>query len=961
MPAQSHRLPEEPAGWEVDLARRELRARGIPVAIGGRAFDIIETLVRSAGELVSKDELMGRVWPGAIVEENTLQVHISAIRKALGSDRGLLKTVSGRGYRLLGSWSILQENDPAGRGAPAPVVPLPLRSFQTNFTEAISDLIGRSGAVQQLGNLVSAYRVVTLTGPGGIGKTALVREVARTLFPSFQGDGWLVELASLSDPDLVPSAVAGVLGLKLGGTEISAQSVAIAIGGRKLLLILDNCEHIIDAAAKLAETVVRLCPHTTVLATSREVLRIDGEVVFRVPPLDVPAPDGEEPQHVMENSAVQLFVARMQALDSAFTTHRDDLAAIAAICRHLDGIPLAIEFAAARAAALGVQQVADGLEDRFGLLTSGRRTALPRHQTLRAALDWSYELLPEIEATALRRLAIFAGDFSLDGVIAVVDDLHGPRIIDHIANLVAKSLMVADLRGEIAQYRLLETTRLYALEKLRSSGELTLAARGHAEHYCAVFAHAEAESETRPQAEWLTIYGRHRDNVRAALDWAFSPDGDAQIGVRLTVAVVPLWVQLSLLSECRERVERALASLTGEATDRSRMQLSAALGWSLMYGVGRAKEAGPAWATTLELAARLDDRDYQQRALWGLCIDQFNNGEFRAALDYARGYARLVANSTDAIDLMTGDRILATALHYLGDQKNARHHIDRVLAHLAALAQQPQIVRLRFDMRVSTHYFQARILWLQGFADQALRVVEHNIEEGRAIGHALTFCSVLGQGACPIAFLAGDLDAAEHYGAMLFDHTGRHPVRLWNLWARCFNGLVTAKRGDIAGGLAVLRGELDGAGEAKFLPRFLLLLGELAICLGEAGEIALAIKTVEETLARCETRDEGWYLAELLRIKGELLLRLAGDRSIAAADASFSRAIDVAQEQGALFWELRVALSLARLRMSQDRRADARAILAPVYDRFTEGFETADLRAAKSMLEALPAQHVGRG
>ena len=247
-----------------------------------------------------------------------------------------------------------------------------------------------------------------------------------------------------------------------------------------------------------------------------------------------------------------------------------------------------------------------------------------------------------------------------------------------------------------------------------------------------------------------------------------------------------------------------------------------------MYGVGRAREAGPAWATTLELAERLDDTGYRLRALWGLCIDQFNNGDLRAALEFARRFADLAAQSSDAIDLMMADRLLATAQHYFGDQREARHHIDRALAQLAALAQQPQIVRVRFDMRVSTHYFQARILWLQGFAEQALRVVEHNIEEGNAVGQALSFCSVLGQGACPIAFWAGDLDAAERYGAMLLDHTERHPVRLWHVWARCFNGLVIARRGDIAAGLQALRRGLEQAGEARFLPRFLLLLGELA-------------------------------------------------------------------------------------------------------------------------------------
>jgi tetratricopeptide (TPR) repeat protein len=443
--------------------------------------------------------------------------------------------------------------------------------------------------------------------------------------------------------------------------------------------------------------------------------------------------------------------------------------------------------------------------------------------------------------------------------------------------------------------------------------------------------------------------------VRAALDWAFSPNGDRQTGAALTIAVVPLWVQLSLFAECRERVERAIAVLDGDnaATARQRMQLSAALGWSLMYGVGRAREAGPAWTATLELAERLGDTAYRLRALWTLCIDQFNNGDLRAALDFARRFTGLAEQTGDAIDLMMADRLLATAQHYFGDQRQARHHIDRALAQLAALAQQPQIVRVRFEMRVSTHYFQARILWLQGLAEQALRVAEHNIEEGNAVGQALTFCSVLGQGACPIALWAGDLDAAERYGAMLLDHTERHPIRLWQIWACCFNNLVTARQGDISTGLHALRGGLEEAGEARFLPRFLLLLGELAACLGKAGEIALGLETIDAAIARCEARNEGWYIAELLRIRGELVLLQGAADAALAAERHFRRALDCAHRQDALSWELRAATSLAQLWHDRGRTAEARDLLGSVYGRFTEGFDTADLNTAKALLEAL--------
>ena len=955
VPEQGQRPVYASAGWEIDLARRELRSSGVPVPLGGRAFEIVAELVQSGGELVSKTDLAERVWPRTFVEEGALRVHIAAIRKAFGPDRDMLSTAVGRGYRLLGTWQVRHESTPAAQAAVAPMQAR-VEPFLTNLPVARFDLIGRASAIPYLRDLLSAYRVVTLTGPGGIGKTALALEVARSVFPELQGGSLLVELASLSNPDLVPSALASVLGLKLDGEEISAESVARAIGTREFLLVLDNCEHVVDAVANLTEAIVSRCPRTTILATSREVLRVHGEHVFRVPPLTVPPETRVEPNDALDHAAVELFIARAGALGSDFKPNEENFGAIASICRRLDGIPLAIEFAAAHAVMMGPPEIAALLDDRFKFLTTGRRTALPRHQTLRATLDWSYDLLPETEARVLRHLAVFAGDFLLDAAIAVAGA--SASVTDHLANLVAKSLVVADVRGQTPHYRLLDTTRVYALEKLRGGGEYREAARRHAEFYRDFFAQAEAESESKPQAEWLGVYGRHIDNVRASLNWAFAPDGDPQIGVALTATAVPLWVQLSLLGECRERAGLALARLGNgaDATARLRMQLSAALGWSLMYGVGRAREAGPAWATTLELADQLDDREYRLRALWGLCIDQFNNGEIRKALEFAHRFVDGVANSADPVDSMMADRLLATALHYLGDQKSARHHIERVLVHLADLTLQPRIVRFRFDLRVSTHYFQARILWLQGFADQALRAVERNIEEGRASGHALTFCSVLGQAACPIAFLAGDLDAAERYCAALLDHTERHPIRLWHLWARCFKGMVMVKRGDIAAGLEVLRSELGQAGEARFLPRFLLPHGELAACLGEAGEVAQGLATVDETLVRCEARDERWYVAELLRIKGELLLQETEHRSISAAEQCFGEALELARRQGALFWELRGALSLARLRIRQDRPGDARAVLVPVYEKFAEGFEIADLRNAGAMLAQLSAQ-----
>lgn len=595
---------------EIDLARRELRMCGDKVPVGARALEILEVLVRADGGLITKENLMRSVWPGAFVPDNTLQVHICAIRKALGPYRALLKTESGRGYRLLGDWTARQQNaavkptvlDPVEDSGEPPRTNLPARTF---------GIVGRAENIGQLQDLLSAYRAVTLTGPGGVGKTTLAIEVARALLPGFGGGGWLIELASILDANLVPAAVLSVLDLTLGSDAITAEAVARAIGRSHLLLVLDNCEHLVDAAAELAETLLHLCPHVTLLATSREALRIDGEHVYRVPALDAPSSDGDRPDNFLRHSAVELFMTRVQAQAGDFATGATCLSAVGTICRHLDGIPLAIEFAAARGAILGLPQVAAMLDDRFRLLTGGRRTALPRHQTMRATLDWSYELLTEPECVTLRRLAAFAGPFSLGAVTAVAasPEITSPEVVESLAGLVAKSLVATEGGAAVARYRLLDTMRAYAAEKLDESGERQPLALRHAEYHLDLLERAEVEWESRPTAEWLADYAWRIDNVRTALDWAFSPGGNVSIGVALTAAAVPLWMHLSLVAECRERCERALLELqTNRIPDaRLRMRLQIGLGNSLLHTRGPSKQAQTVLTEALESAEALGD------------------------------------------------------------------------------------------------------------------------------------------------------------------------------------------------------------------------------------------------------------------------------------------------------------------------------------------------------------------
>jgi predicted ATPase/DNA-binding winged helix-turn-helix (wHTH) protein len=927
-------------------SRREVRVDGALVDLGARAFDILLALIEARGAVVAKDELIERVWPGRVVEENNLQVQIATVRRILGSDRDLIRTVAGRGYQFAGEVRV--ERPEAPGIAPA-------RAVLTNLPEAVSPLIGRDTELHEILTLAADRRLVTLTGPGGIGKTRLGLEVARELLGAFRDGVWLVELGGLNDPGQVPYAVAAALGLTFATGALPPERVATALGSRHMLVVLDNCEHVIDAAAAMTEAVLRASPVACVLVTSREPLRAEGESVYRVPSLEVPDETMLDRTRLLRTGAVRLFIARTRAAEPQFSPDIR-IAAIAAICRRLDGIPLAIELAAARAAALGIEGLAARLDDRFRLLTGGHRTALPRHQTLRATLDWSYELLPTTERVVLRRLGVFAGTFTLESAAAVVatEDIAATDVIDYLANLVAKSLVTVEVGSAVAQYRLLDTMRAYALEKLKEASELDTFARRHAEHHRDLFDRTSEDWVRLTTAEWLTTYGRQIDNLRVALDWAFSANGDTDTGVALTAAAAPFWMRLSLMEECRARVERALTSLGPEASRNTPhgMQLHTALGLALMYTHATVEASHAELRDALEIAQRLGDADFQLRSLWGLCVNRLNSGLFREALTLANEFCAVAAAVPGQPDLRIGDRMLAMALHYMGDQAAARVHFERVLDRYTGPAYRAHTIRFLLDQRVSARAVLAEVLWLQGFPDQAMRAVEHNIVEAFEADHALTLCNALAK-ACPVALFVGDLEAAERYVTMLQDHAARNALASWQAEARCFRSVLTIRRGDAPPDANALGSALDELREIRFALRYIELLGELAELLGRAGEAVQGLAAIDEAIGRTEANGERWCLAELLRIRGELVLLQHDIAAREQAEDHFLRSLECAREQRVLAWELRASTSLARLWANEQRTVEAREQLAQVFARYTEGHGSADLRAAAELLEAL--------
>ncbi|MBV8186001.1 MAG: winged helix-turn-helix domain-containing protein [Alphaproteobacteria bacterium] len=923
-----------------------------PVRLGSRALEILATLVERPGELVSKDELIARAWPNTTVEDSNLKVHIAALRKALGEgkpDHRYVATVPGRGYRFVAAVELVE---------PA-ILRRSARQLATgeprhNLPPSTTRTIGRAETIDALLEQLARHRLVSIVGPGGIGKTTVALSAAEAVISAYEHGVRFVDLGPLSDPRFVAGAVASALGLTILADD-PVGSLTGYVRDKQMLVVLDNCEHVIEATALVAEHVYCGAPDVHILTTSREPLRVRGEWIHRLSPLaSPPASSGLTAAEALMFPAVQLFMERAAANLDCFQLNDTDAPIVAEICRKLEGIALAIELTATRTASFGLRELSTLLDDRLRLLSQARRTALPRHRTLAATLDWSYDLLAEGERTILRRLSVFARDFTLESAGAVASETGriGPELIDGVASLVAKSLVSAKVGHAAMQYRLLDTTRAYALQKVADSGELDLIQRRHAEHCRAVLERASAESETRPSGEWLVDYAHLIDDTRNALRWAFSPGGDVSIGVALTIAAVPLWMQLSLLDECRDRIEQVLARDEGDQrpSDRDQIKLQTALGSAMLWTRGPRRETDIVWTRALEIAERLDDATYQVRLLWALAVYRVFIGDSRIALGFLERLRNIASTAGDTADRLSCQRLTATALHYLGEQTEARSRLEDMLRQYVEVPQS-HIARFQFDQRAAARGTLANILWLQGHADQAIHTAQCTIEDAQAANHPVSVYGALGYTAFPIALYTGDLAAARRLLSMLQNHVSKQPIYPWNALCRCMEGMLLSRHGDVAG-LFLLRSGLAEVRDSGFRLRYSYYLGALAEGLANAGQIAEAHAVIDEALQWSERREE-WFLAELLRIKGYLfaLERSAtGDR---AAAQHYQRAIRCAHQQGVLSLELRAATGLADVWHRQGRSEEAAKLLRPVYERFSEGFDTSDLKAAAALIEQL--------
>ncbi|MBK9116001.1 MAG: winged helix-turn-helix domain-containing protein [Betaproteobacteria bacterium] len=712
--------PTRPAaGWrfgpyEARPTERALLADGVPVKLGGRAFDTLVALLERHERVVGKRELMDTVWPKLVVEENNLQAQVMALRKVMGP--AAIATVPGRGYRL--TLPVESIGAPARSAAPVPAAAAAPRP--TNVPANLPPMLGRADDLEALAALVRAHGLVSIVGAGGIGKTRLAHELLADLADDWPDGAWLVELSSLADPALVASAVARVVGATVPVGRPATDAVAAVLRTQRMVLALDNCEHLLDGVVAFVEALRTAASGVRLLVTSQEPLKAVDEHVYRLATLSVPPADAAD---AAGYSAVEMFVAAARAADPRFALTRRNAAAVAEICRHLDGIPLALQLAAARVPLLGIEGLRARLTERFHVLTGGARTVLRRHQTLRGALEWSHGLLTAEEQAVFRRLSVFAGTFTLVAAQQVAADatLSDWQVLEHLGALVDKSLVVAE--GEdTPRYRLLETTRAFALERLGEAGETDEFLRRHAVATRDAIQHL-ARNPWRTTLADAAALGMELDNLRAAIAWAIDNDDERLLAIELHVAGARVWGATALLAEglahcldARRRVDGSLPPATHAqflqalatmgtytariecleaAQDAARRFLALAeprLAFDALTkvaAIGARRGALAEVAAALDEAERLEDPAWPARQRAQTRFARFMwctmDGRYDEALAFARAQQALYRADGSVVGEQLAAGNAAAALAAMGQPEAALAEVESAYARLLAL------------------------------------------------------------------------------------------------------------------------------------------------------------------------------------------------------------------------------------------------------------------------------------
>jgi predicted ATPase/DNA-binding winged helix-turn-helix (wHTH) protein len=877
--------------------KRQLVCHGTPIKLGGRALDILIALVRRAGTVVGARDLLAEVWPDTVVVEGSLRFHLVALRKALaGSDPGVtyVMNVPGRGYTFVATVTSYDGIQPGTGSRHGPL----LWRDHSRFHHRGAAIVGRERDIDQIVQQLAGHRFVSIVGAGGMGKTTLANAVIDRLRDDFEGRIVSVDLSMIQDSELViPSLVAALGEGRKGAASIS--EVCASIGPTRTLVFLDCCEHLIEGVAQAAEILYRNASGIYILVTSREIVNVDGEFVFRLPPLDVPPPgESLKARDALKYSAIRLFVERVLQAGCHFELTDDNAQSVSRLCRGLDGIALAIELAARQMPAFGLAGIVELVDKKSRLMWHGRRTDVPRHQTLGATLDWSHGLLTALEQVCFRRLAVFVGYFTLEAAVAVIgaEELQRADVMKAINQLSNKSLLDVRLYENAVRYCLLDTTRSYARVKLEEAGEWDQISARHASHYAATWLDEGAKDES-PDSRLAEL-----GNLRAVLEWALIREQDVINGCKLVTSYAKLLLRESMLGEARKWTEIALSKLD----DRDRgglveLELVAAYGQALMFTSTDSDAVGRAYQRGLAIAISMGDVIRHDRLLCGLITYRYRTSDFQGAYALASEAAqRISARGRDASAVYS---MLGVTLHMKGDiAASSRLWEPIIWSGNASGMEAVEPAELGISPYVRALSGHARNLWLTGHADEAGRVADEAIGCARASRHPATRCATL--------LWTGEVFAWKEDWPRLNDLTdefdeivkvnGFTPFRYAVLGLR---GQLAYAEGRLEESISMLEVCLDGLKQCHYTMPASMFVNSLALAWCASGDARRAMRVCDEGILNIESNGDTLYLPRLLITKAAACMQ-TGER--AAGTACLRDAFSVASRQGATVHEAQI-------------------------------------------------------
>lgn len=790
--------------FELRPNQRRLLNDGRPVELGHRAIDVLLALVERAGQLVTKDQLLDLVWPGVVVEENNLQVQVSALRKILGATA--IATSAGRGY------CFTLELTPGSESSSLPETP------RHNLPSQLTSFIGHDDDLEEYAALLEQTRLLTLTGIGGCGKTRLAIELAKRVLQSFPDGVWYVDLASLMDAERVTLTVATLLGIREENDRRMVDTLCDRLAGKQMLLVLDNCEHLVAACAALVQRVIGAASGVRVLAASREGLSVAGERTVTVRSLSFPPPGSKlDPGAPDACEAVRLFVERARLLVPKFSLGDDSRDAVAEICRRLDGIPLAVELAAARVKVLTVEEIRARLDDRFRLLAGGSKTAMARQRTLLATIQWSYDHLAPDQQQLLQRLSVFVGGWTLVSATRVAaEQLDEYAVLDVLTRLVEQSLVTTNrVEGGTTRYTMLETVRQYAQDRLDESGDGEATRNRHLAFFVALAEEAQPQLVGQEQGAWFARLDLERENFLAAHSWCDHAEDGAELGLRLVFSLAVYLLHRGLVPLRHRVTEDALTRPGAEVRNLARCRALWTAG-EASYFMGRYAEAKEHVEASLSISHEIGDKAREAEALRLLGFVALAGGD--------RAIARAHFQDALALSRELGDkRQLSRALHALGvffygekrEEEKAQHLFEEALA----------LNRERGDragIAINLSHLGATSIAL-GLGDRARQM----LREGFSIAEDI------GSKRAGIAHLSGAAELAVFLGE-------------WNLAARLY-GAAEAQRERI--------GHHPEPGEEVFIERTRDALGAIAFAVAESDGRSLSY---DEAIAQARAwLDEG--------------------------------------------------------------------------------------------------------